>query len=727
MSYAKYTELVVSNKERVGGLMRLCRRLSSICLIFALTLTNFSVAAAITEVKPVSSFDDYYFVEMKEEPIVSYTGGIKGLESTKVVGNQKLNPNNLRVKKYRDFLRKKKSSLAKWLSDNTDSVSVEGEYTTTLNALAVKASPKEIKKLASAPGVKKITRSKFYRPLMSRSNKIINTPPAWSSGFDGTGIKVGVIDSGIDVNHPFLKDPTLKMPEGFPKTDKFEWQKYTSNKVIVAKVFYPYSKATPKALDSHGTHVAGIIAGRAGYIDPQNTVMGSLSGVAPNAYLGNYNVFPCKDSDAKCKTSSIAIAAAIEAAVNDGMNVINLSLGSTADDGPDILVDAVNAATKAGVTVTVAAGNEGPERKTIGSPGIADSVITVGSVNNDQVVSKAIDVTVDGTTKVVKVEEAAGGGAMKNLSAPAEILSDKEILACKPLETDLTGKIAVIKRGGGCEFTKKATNVMKAGAVGAIVVNNTSGNLFKMGISKSVKIPVVLVTDVDGRWILKGSSLSMTMKPDKVATFTSKDSERVSSFSSRGPTVFNKLKPDVVAVGGNVCSSVLDKKLDAYSGTSMAAPQVAGAAAILLQAHPDWEPKDIKAALMGTARNVKGKAKPTDVGAGIIDISKALEPAAMSYPSSLNFGSLTKKKKSSNVKVVLKNSSNKTRDYEIKNAESSNGVKVDQTNFTLKPGEKITLQFSTIPSLRAAGIYQGYIYVDSDSGGIRLPYLYRRT
>lgn len=112
------------------------------------------------------------------------------------------------------------------------------------------------------------------------------------------------------------------MPVGFPKGD----QRFTSNKVIVAKVFSPDAKATPEAIGSHGTHVAGTIAGVEGYKDPTGAAKNPLSGVAPKAYLGNYNVFPCND----CSAESIHIAAAVEAAVRDGMDVANLSLGGEA-------------------------------------------------------------------------------------------------------------------------------------------------------------------------------------------------------------------------------------------------------------------------------------------------------------------------------------------------------------------------------------------------------------
>jgi minor extracellular serine protease Vpr len=176
----------------------------------------------------------------------------------------------------------------------------------------------------------------------------------------GSGIKVGVIDSGIDKIHPLLQPNTgMSMPDGFPRGDN----RFASVKVIVAKVFHQEPWHTSEAVDSHGTHVAGTIAGKAGTIAPLSSNT-PLSGVSPGAYLGNYNVFPGSVDSA----NSLFIAKAVEEAVADGMDVLNLSLGGTPHKGADLLDMAVNAAVDAGVVVAVAAGNEGPGYYTVGSP-----------------------------------------------------------------------------------------------------------------------------------------------------------------------------------------------------------------------------------------------------------------------------------------------------------------------------------------------------------------------
>lgn len=709
--------------------MQFCRKSSYIFLVCTLIFVNLSVArAAVTDEPSGLSLSDEYFVEMKDKPVVSYTGGVKGLSATSIKSDGKLNLNTYKVKQYRSFLKRQSSSLKDWISKNTKSALVLSEYTTTINALAVKASPDDIKLLANAPGVKRITRSKLYEPQMNKSHDIINTGAAWKAGLDGTGVKVAVIDSGIDQDHPFLRSSTLKMPSGFPKTDKFNWQKFTSNKVIVAKVFSPNAKATPEAKDSHGTHVAGTIAGASGYVDPSNLAHTPLSGVAPNVYLGNYNVFPCKETS-KCRTSSASVASAIEEAVNDGMDVANLSLGSSATPGMDLLVDVVNGASQAGMTMVISAGNRGPDTATIGSPGTAESAITVGSVNNSHFFGLTIDAVAGKEKRSLAVALSQPGGQLKRRSAAASlaVIDEDQRDGCKPLTENLKGKVALLKRGGGCTFTDKATNAMNAGARGVILVNNTDGTPSTMSVEDTVKIPMVMVNNVDGAWLMdKGDKIKVTMRSGEMHEFDSIDAGKVSSFSSRGPSIYNKLKPDVAAVGANVYSSVPGGGFESFNGTSMSAPHVTGAVALLLQSHPDWEPQDIKAALMGTAVDAVGETLPVEVGAGVINVGNALSPIAMSYPSSLSFGvASTKKKSASNISVDLKNVTEERRTYKVETDEVTTGVKVTKNSFSLEPGEEVSLKFSMFSRFRAKGLYQGYINVKSGTERIRIPYLFR--
>ena len=206
----------------------------------------------------------------------------------------------------------------------------------------------------------------------------------------GQGVKIGIIDSGIDPDHPYFDPTGYTMPPGFPKGQ----QRFTTAKVIVARVFAPRSGATaPSARlafseddSSHGTHVAGIAAGNA----DTATGQGRISGVAPRAYLGNYKVFVETDSGLSPNANSPAIVAAIEAAVADGMDVINFSGGEPEiEPSRDIVALALDAAAAAGVVPVVAAGNDYNDfgAGSVSSPANSAGAISVGAVEISQTTS----------------------------------------------------------------------------------------------------------------------------------------------------------------------------------------------------------------------------------------------------------------------------------------------------------------------------------------------------
>src|SRR2546428_2481562 len=218
---------------------------------------------------------------------------------------------------------------------------------------------------------------------MTRPVGVINAPAAWTAvggvANAGAGIKIGVLDPGIDHTHPSLTDNTLTPPAGFPRWDPAS-RGFTSERVIGARVYFPGRRGwfTAKALQDHGTHVPGTIAGVNGTNAPATAstpAVSGLSGVAPKAFLGNYNVFPGQTANA----TSHDIAQAIEDAVKDGMDVINMSLGGGINGFKDQLTVASDRAAKAGVVVAIAAGNSGPWANTVESPGQAAEAITASA------------------------------------------------------------------------------------------------------------------------------------------------------------------------------------------------------------------------------------------------------------------------------------------------------------------------------------------------------------
>ena len=266
---------------------------------------------------------------------------------------------------------------------------IRWHYKLVANGMAVVLPRSQLGRLTALPGVAKVYPSVRYRPQLDRSTPQIGAPTLWGPGLEnaGQGMKIAIIDEGIDQRHPFFSPAGYTMPPGYPKGQTA----YTTAKVIVARAFPPArptwknaSKPFDPALSSHGTHVAGIAAGNANTLAEGTRI----SGVAPRAYLGNYKALTIPtDADVGLDGNSPELAAAIEAAVADGMDVINMSLGEPEiEPSRDIVVQALAAAARAGVVSVVAAGNDFNDfgRGSIGSPGSSPDAITVGAVTTSR-------------------------------------------------------------------------------------------------------------------------------------------------------------------------------------------------------------------------------------------------------------------------------------------------------------------------------------------------------
>jgi subtilisin family serine protease len=273
---------------------------------------------------------------------------------------------------------------------------VRWRYSVVLNGLAVVAPAQAAGRIAAIPGVAHVYRSVRYRRSLFRSPAVIGAPQIWGPTLAtaGDGIKIGVIDDGIDQSHPFLSPAGFAMPAGYPKGNRA----YTTAKVIVARSFPPpgapgrYARLPFDPNESeHGTHVAGIAAGDHNTVAPGSNGPVKVSGVAPRAYLGNYRVLTIPTGAFGLDGNSPEIAAGIERAVLDGMNVINLSLGEPEiTPGRDIVVQAINGAADAGVVPVIAAGNDfdvlGPG--SIDSPGSALKAITAAAATKSSLIAE---------------------------------------------------------------------------------------------------------------------------------------------------------------------------------------------------------------------------------------------------------------------------------------------------------------------------------------------------
>jgi minor extracellular serine protease Vpr len=470
------------------------------------------------------------------------------------------------------------------------------------------------------------------------SPDLIEAPTVWAAigadplngNFDGLpNIKVGVIDTGIVETHPFI---AACRPDG----------------ISIQKVFFSGEGTAmlfgETIVFDHGTHVAGTIGGcPTPGSDTNFPIQGTLSGIAPGVTLADYNVFPGFGAGFIAfggSAFSHDIIAAVEEAVEDGMDVINLSLGGGVAGPHDTLSEAINAAAEAGVVAAVAAGNSGPGDRTVGSPGNAAGALTAGASTNPHFVG--IPVTVGTATFGAALGDFDNFGVLSDVSYTVTVPAN----GCNPLDGDLTGQIALIDRGA-CTFTTKIRNAQAANAIGVLIVNNQAGDPVGMahdGTDPFPTIPAAMISRDNGDLIKPSGTVSIdgTTRQE----FITQNADIIAKFSSRGPTPFDFLiKPDVTAPGVNVLSSVFEGKYEFFQGTSMATPHVAGAAALLLAANGDWSPEDVKSALVNTADRtvtdfVTGEEDPGVLtrGGGRINLANALNTPATLSPASVSFG-----------------------------------------------------------------------------------------
>ena len=412
-------------------------------------------------------------------------------------------------------------------------------------------------------------------------------------GIDGSGIKVAVIDTGVDFKHP----------------DLFGWG--TDGKVVGGYNFIEEGQP-PMDTNGHGTQVAGVIAAD-----------GQISGVAPKAKILAYKV-----SENGEGVSSELIVRAIEKAIEDDADIINISLGVNKTN--DKIDRAVDEALEKGILVVTAAGNDGPRLQTIGSPGENQGAITVGATYNN--LTSSLVATLEVNKKPFTVIPMVGSTKLENpiigkiIFAGYGKMKDFEDL-------NVRDAIVIVERGSDVEgqllyFSIKENNAANAGAKALIVYNNIPGiflgelNHEFTAPGYSPQIPVVSIDRADGLEIIESiknennASMHLFYNPDFVAYF-----------SSRGPVSPFYIKPEIVAPGAYINTTQNNAGYNFTSGTSFAAPHVSGAAALLLQKNPQLNSHEIKSLLLTTAEPVsdaQGKEfSLNDAGSGRLDIGKA--------------------------------------------------------------------------------------------------------
>lgn len=503
--------------------------------------------------------------------------------------------------------------------------------------------------------------------------------------FDGTGVKVGIIDTGVDFDHPDFggsgtdggtEFPTERVAFGYD----FVGDSFNADPSDPAYQPNPNPDRNPDDCGGHGTHVAGIVGADGDIAD------GGVRGVAPGVTLGAYRVFGCEGS-----TTTDVMIAAMERALADGMDVVNQSIGSAFSTWPqyptavaaDNLVDA-------GVVMVASIGNSGANGTwSAGAPGVGEDVIGVASFDNTDYMASTFTISPDGST--VPYTEASDGAwdeipagesiALTRLGAPGT----PEAQACSAISEDLSGTAALIQRGA-CSFYDKALAAQTAGADAVVLYNNAPGLLSPtVGGEVPITIPVVMISAADGAVVdsrLAADGVDLTWVGGLVQ-LPNPTGGLISDFSSYGMTADLQLKPDLGAPGGSIYSTypLEEGEYASLSGTSMSAPHVAGAAALYLEAKPDTAAQDMRDILQNTAEPAPFSLLPDSgflepvhrQGAGMIQIDDAILATTSVTPGKLSLGEVDADGVSATVTVTNDGDAPVTYDVSVDDGISTEG------------------------------------------------------
>lgn len=620
--------------------------------------------------------------------------------------------------------------------------------------------------LARLPGVKAVYLDQPYSTQLYTSTTLINAPAIWNDPLvngranGGAGVKLASMDGGVHKDAPMMNGSTYGYPPGYGPNG-LGLTANNNGKIIVSRAYFrPWDPPAPgdenpwpgEQGTSHGMHTSSTAAGNVVTATYNGLNVGTISGVAPRAYVMSYRVFYTSVNGNESFYTTEGLAA-LEDIVRDGADVVNNSWGG----GPgslggefDPIDQALRNAVKAGVFVAMSNGNAGAGLGTSDHPS-SEYINVAASTTSGTLASGRVGVKDDPNLQNFPFSTASFGNPLplgQNFDfpfVPGVVISPTNVLGCNPWPAGtFDGKAALIERGN-CEFGVKVLNAQQAGAVFVVVYNSAAGGegLINMGpglVGDQVTIPSIFIGRTNGVALLdyyntNGPAASI-LRFSTIAFQTGNTPDRIIAFSSRGPGVGNTLKPDIAAPGVNILAQGYTEGVTGEarhlgygqaSGTSMAAPHVAGAAALLQQVRPNWSPATIKSALMSTAKytdvyNFDGSpAQPLDMGAGRLDLTHATDPGVILDPPSLSFGVVPSgTQKTLAVKVTSIASTAET--YNVSTLYTGNGFTattalpgfaVSAGSLTLNPGETKTISV-TFTTTTSAGLSdnQGYIVMD---------------
>jgi len=723
---------------------------------------------------------------------------------------------------YRQQIESKQAEVVKAIQSRN--IRVTGTESTLLNAIFVTATPDRLADLQSIPGVLGVRPMRRFKSALNKAVQLMNAPAAWNlvggQSNAGKGMKIAILDSGIDQTHPAFQDSSLTVPAGFPKctTGHPEDCAYTNNKVIVARSYIrdlamgyvtdpknpaPYSVPddySPRDRFGHGTATASAAAANT------NTGAVTFTGMAPKAFLGNYKI--AGSPGVNDGPDDQVMIQALTDAIADGMDVVSLSYGFNALSGAldtgavcgnpagvpcDDVAYAYEKAAEAGMIIVVAAGNSGddsynagaqyPNFDSISSPANAPSVIGVGASTNSHVMTPGVSVNAanaPSSLKGIVAELSDATFAPSQIGANSAPLVDVTTLgndgyACTALPAySLIGSYALIERGptsAPCTFASKASNAQLAGAIGVIFyMADSSAPISPGGLSFTG--PGVMISNSDGlalkSYIDANPGQVVTIDLAGVETdlnayvqangLSPAGPNQVASYSSFGPTPDGAIKPDLVAVGGfdptiafssgmYLASQNYDPTLNgsletlysvsryvAADGTSFATPLVAGAAALVKQAHPGYTAAQVKSALVNSAAQsvtTDDVGDPVDVewlGAGVLNAGTAAAATVTAEPSTISLGFVKSGVLPVNKPITITNkgTASVTLAAAVAPITTAKGatVAVDKPSITLAAGAATTLTVTLSGTVPAAGEYSGAVTLTATGVSLRLPYMF---
>jgi subtilisin family serine protease len=529
-------------------------------------------------------------------------------------------------------------------------------FDTLWNGLSIATSPETAASLGKLDGVKAVWPVLTVPlPATTEANPDLSTAIAQTGadvaqnelGLSGAGVKVAVMDTGVDYDNPSLGgDGTARSNSGqFPNSRVVAGRDlvgdaYNANTADPAYSPTPVPDTFPDDCQGHGTHVAGIVGAN-----------GAIKGVAPGVTFGSYRVFGCAGS-----TTADIMLQAMEAALADDMDILNMSIGSAFMTWPQYPTAAgSDRLVQKGVIVVASIGNSGADGVfSAGAPGVGRKVIGVASMDNSHVELRTFTVSPDNTaigyTNAVAAPPAPTSGSFPMSRVGTTTAAADGCTSSGGVPASAAGTVVLIRRGT-CGFHEKAVNAQNAGALGVVLYNNAPGRVSPTVAGPvAITIPVVAVSDTEGVLIsnrIAAGPVTMTWT-NEVGKFANATAGLASSFTSYGLTAELDVKPDVAAPGGLIRSTYpLEKGGSAVlSGTSMASPHTAGAVALMLEAIPGLNAATARMRLQNTANPARwsgnpglGFAEPVHrQGSGMIDIPAAVLATTTVEPSKLALG-----------------------------------------------------------------------------------------